>query len=104
MSDDARPDDTLGAMDIQPSGQEPQVYSVVDLRAYLKPPMDEELSSPAGGAADPGSSTICTCVPVEDCVCNTVTYHGGSDPCPNVCSCVGDTCYGGCHGVYYYPY
>jgi len=93
------PDHTLANAKIKRDGGKPQILSVVDLRAYVKPEMDEELSSTGGGAAAYGTETVCACVPVEDCACNTVTYYQGGSPCPDHCDCVG-----ACVGLYWFPY
>ncbi len=91
------PDHTLAGTDIQPQGDPPKVFNVVDLRAYIKPEMDEELMGSEGNPATYGTETVCTCVPVEDCVCNTVSYYSGGDPDP--CTCVGT-----CAPLYWFPY
>ena len=91
------PDHTLAGADIDGKGEEPKVFSVVDLRAYVKPEMDEELTSSDGLAADYGIETVCECVPVEDCVCNTVAYYSGGNSDP--CSCVST-----CAPLYWFPY
>jgi len=93
MGDQERPDHTLGSFDARASGGEPAIYSVTDLRAYLKPDLDEELTGPDGGAADPGTVTVCECVPVTTCACHAVTYYKGSTVCRSW-GCYG--CYGGC--------
>ena len=100
MSDE-RPDDTLHNAKLPLGDEPPAVYAVVDLRAYLKPEMDEELTSPEGEAAVYGTETMCECVPVEDCVCNTVGHFVDGNPCPAHCACVGHS---GGGGVYWYPY
>jgi hypothetical protein len=76
------PDHSLAHAPVRRKGEKPRVFDVADLRAYIKPDMKEELSSPEGGAATLGTVTVCACVPVEDCVCNAVTYYSGSNPCP----------------------
>ena len=94
------PDHTLAGADLSAGAEEPpQVFQVVDLHAYVLPGMDEELSSSRGGAATYGTETVCTCVPVEDCVCNTVSYYHGGEPCPDHCACVGQ-----CAPLYWFPY
>ncbi len=96
-----RPDQTLKSTILPLEENAPQVYAVVDLRPYLKPEMDEELTSPEGEPAVYGTETVCGCVPVEDCACNTVSHFVDGDSCPSHCSCVG---HGGGGGVYWYPY
>ena len=93
------PDHTLASANVGGNGDAPKVFSVVDLRAYIKPEMDEELGSSSGAPATYGTETVCECVPVEDCVCNTVSYYHGGDPCPDHCSCVNN-----CAPLYWYPY
>lgn len=95
------PDHTLKNVRLPRSDEAPAVYAVVDLRAYLKPEMDEELTSPEGEPAVYGTETMCACVPVEDCACNTVSHYVDGSTCPAHCECVG---YGGGGGVYWYPY
>lgn len=94
------PDHSLRAASIAADKDSPKVYAVADLRAYVKPDLDEELGSPTGGLADCGTQTLCSCVPVETCVCNTVTYGGTA--CPGHCSCVSNTCV--CVSLYWFPY
>ncbi len=94
------PDHALAHADVEAQGEAPEIYRVVDLRAYVKPEMDEEISDTAGTSSGPSRSMICTCVPVETCVCNTVTYPAGCT-CVGHCSCVGNTCVS---GLYWYPY
>ena len=100
---DNKPDYTLANTKVEADGQPPRVYAVTDLKAYVKPPPDEELSGPDGSEVSLGTETMCQCVPVGECVCNTVSYYSGSNPCPDHCACVGDGG-GGCGAVYYYPY
>jgi hypothetical protein len=96
MSDKEKkgPDHTLANADIPDKDEAPKIYAVVDLKAYVKPEMDDELSRPDGEAATYDVETVCECVPVEDCACNTVSHYEGSDPCAH----------GACHGLYWYPY
>ena len=94
------PDHSLINAKIQTKGEEPEVYAVMDLKAFVKPGLDEELTSIKGDAAAYGTEMICECVPVEDCVCNTVSEYSGNNPCPSDCDCVGD----GCVGLYWHPY
>ena len=99
------PDHTLNGAKLRARGEEPKVFSVVDLRAYVKPPLDEELSDSAASPAAPGTETVCQCVPVEECACYTVSHYVGADPCPShpTCSCHGRC---SCNPVYtyYYPW
>ena len=95
-----KPDHTLGSMIVPGNGEEPKVFAVTDLKAYINPDLDKELGSPGGGAANPGTATVCACVPVEDCVCNTVEYHSGSSACPDLCSCQST----GGGSLYWFPY
>ena len=95
------PDHSLQGADIPADKDSPKVYAVADLRAYVKPDLSEELGSPTGGLANCGTETLCSCVPVETCVCNTVTYHQGGSTCPGNCPC--DTnCV--CVSLYWFPY
>lgn len=92
MKDDnkTKPDHTLLGASIPAGDEPPQVYAVTDFRAFLKPGLDEELGSPAGATATPatcGTEVSCTCVPVESCACNLVTYRVGGNTCPTVCTC-----------------
>lgn len=94
------PDHTLMNAPLNgPSQGGPQIYSVVDLREYVQPELDEELSSTQGGDASYGVETMCECVPVEDCACNAVSFYHGGQPCPDYCSCVG-----ACVSLYWFPY
>lgn len=95
------PDHTLASANIEKTGEGPKVYAVTDLKAYLKPPMDEELAAPMGPPAVCGTEVSCSCVPVDTCACNTVAYHVGGSFCPTDCPC---QCTGTCDGGwYYYP-
>jgi hypothetical protein len=101
MSEQAKdaPDHTMASADVQATGEGPKIYAVSNLRAYLKPDLAEELTTAEGVPATCGSEVVCSCVPVETCVCNTVTYHvGGSPGCPCQCQCTGTG------GLYWYPY
>ena len=92
------PDHTLSSSRVEASAEPPRVFAVVDVRAFLKAQMDEELSSPTGGAASPGVETVCSCVPVAECACNTVRHYEGSSTCPLHCvTCV-------CVSKYWFPY
>ncbi len=86
----------------------PEVYAIADLRQYVKPPMSEELGASGGGLVDLDTKVVCTCVPVETCVCHAVTYNPQASDCGATCSCVQDTCVCGCTGTtcyyYYRPY
>ena len=93
------PDHTLLSAEIKETGEGPKIYAVSDLRAYVKPDMDEELGAPIGGAATCGAEVVCSCVPVETCACNTVTYTSGGSSCPGDCPCVGN-----CVNLYWFPY
>jgi hypothetical protein len=80
----------------------PKVYAITDLRQYVKPPMSEELGKSTGGLVDLDPKVVCTCVPVETCVCHVVTYNPEAtyeSTCGNTCGCTGTTCY-----YYYRPY
>jgi len=84
------PNHSLLGANLSPGSEPPKIYAVVDLRAYVKPPLSEELGSPAGAAAPPatpGTEVVCSCVPVEDCACNVVRYNEGSSICPTDCTC-----------------
>jgi len=72
-----RPDHTLQAADVDGGDEAPVVYAVADLRAFVKPALAEELGAPMGGPAECGTEVVCTCVPVETCVCDMVVYHEG---------------------------
>ena len=80
----------------------PKVYAITDLRHYVKPPMGEELGKSDGGLVDLDPKVVCTCVPVETCVCHVVTYNTEATDC----GCTGTTCYSPCYGCwsYYRPY
>ena len=93
------PDHTLAKAAPVGKDDKPRVFSVVDLRAYIKPEMDEELTGSTERPATYGTETVCLCVPVEDCVCNTVSYYQGGSSCPGYCSCVN-----ACAPLYWYPY
>jgi hypothetical protein len=80
-----------------PEDQAPEVYAVTDLRALVKPEMAEELTKSTGGAATCSSQFACSCVPVETCACNVVTYAGSVDPGCS-CQCTGTS------SLYWYPY
>ena len=95
------PDHTLLNADIRPDNEPPKVYAVTDLRAYVKPDLAEELESPAGGLATCGTEMMCSCVPVETCACDTVSYRTGGSVCPSDCPC---QCTGTCAGLYWWPY
>jgi len=95
------PDHTLLGAKINGNDDPPQVYAVTDLRAYVKPDLDEELGSPTGGLATCGTEMMCSCVPVETCACDTVSYHTGGSVCPSDCPC---QCTGTCVGLYWFPY
>ena len=77
------PDHTLNGAKLTGRGEEPKIFSVVDLRAYVKPPLDEALADSTAGPASPGLERVCQCVPVEECACYAVSYHVGRDPCPS---------------------
>ncbi len=85
------PDHTLAAAKAAASAEEPRIFNVVDLKSFLKPELDEELGGVSGAPANPGTEMVCQCVPVESCVCNTVTYYSGG--CSSTCTCQ-STCYG----------
>ena len=104
MSDPTKktPDHSLQGAKIPAGKDSPKVYAVADLRAYVKPDLNEELGSPAGGLEKCGTQTVCSCVPVETCVCNTVTYGGGC-VCPGHCPCQCQ-CTGTCVSLYWFPY
>jgi hypothetical protein len=83
----------------------PKVYAITDLRKYVKPPMSEELGKSDGGLVDLDSVVVCTCVPVETCVCHVVTYNVEATDCgcTGTCPCTG-TCGGTCCYSYWRPY
>lgn len=87
-------DHTLINSDVRPNDEPPQVYAVSDLRAFVKPVLDEELSGPDAGLSASGvreqaayGRTICNCVPIEVCVCNMVVYHAGGHFYPGYDTC-----------------
>ena len=109
-TNEKKPDHTLQNSTVPSVDEPPQVYSVTDLRAFVKPELDEVLESPAGHHKPEYGQTICSCVPVETCVCNTVTYRvGGGCPCTGTLSC-GTTCSVTCTcqvtggSLYWFPY
>ncbi len=83
------PDHRLKTAEIPDATDEPVVTAIVNFKAYIKPPMEEELSAGGGGGAtESGTRMICRCVPVQQCVCDAVLHYHESDPCPNNnCSC-----------------
>lgn len=95
------PDHTLMNAETDAGSEAPQVFAVTDLRAYAKPDLDEELGSPDGGLATCGTEMMCTCVPVEMCACDTVSYHVGGSVCPSDCPC---QCTSTCVSKYWFPY
>jgi hypothetical protein len=97
------PDHTLLGAHIDDTKEAPEIYAVSDLRAYVKPDLDEELGAPTGGPAVCGSEVLCTCVPVETCVCDAVSYHVGGSSCPGDCPCQ-CTCTSTCVSLYWFPY
>ncbi len=100
---DSKPNDSILSVPLEENADPPKIYAVTNLRAYVKPDLDEELTTPTGAPATCGTEVVCTCVPVETCVCNTVTYHVGGQS--GGCSCVGNCCVGdSCHTIYHYPY
>jgi hypothetical protein len=82
-------DHRLLAAKIAASNESPKVKAIANLKAFLKAPMDEELTAHNEGVATPGAEMVCRCVPVALCTCDTVVYYSGSDTCPTNC-CVGD--------------
>ena len=100
-NDTKGPDHTLLGARIETRDDPPRIFAVTDLRAYVKPDLDEELGSPTGGLATCGTEMMCTCVPVETCACDTVSYHNGGSVCPSDCPC---QCTGTCVGIYWHPY
>ena len=70
-SDQQGPDHTLLGAKIEETGEEPEVYAVSDLRAFVTPDLDEELGRPTGVPTQPGVEVTCSCVPVETCVVET---------------------------------
>ncbi len=93
-----KPDYQLDNAKIPVGGEEPKIYAVSDLKSFVKPDLDEELTKPVGGAAVCGTEVVCGCVPVDTCVCNVVSYHVGGES--GGCQCVGNVC---CAGLYWYP-
>ena len=77
----------------------PKVYAIADLRKFVKPPMGEELGKSDGGLVDLSQEVVCTCVPVETCVCHVVTYKTDANDCACTGTGGGGTCY-----WYYRPY
>jgi len=97
------PNHSLVGANIPLDNEAPKIYAVADLRAYIKPPMGEELGSPAGASeppATPGTEVACPCVPVEDCACHIVQFNQGQNICPTdpgygcetTCGCQGYSC------------
>jgi len=99
------PDHSLLGTDIPKNDEGPKVYAVSDLRALVKPELEEELGTATGGLATCTTEVICTCVPVETCACNQVLYSVVTDPggcpCQPVCACM-CTCTGTCK--YWFPF
>ncbi len=99
MSDHRRPEDDIRTANVPQEKEEaPEIYAVSDLKAYLKPDLDEELGAPSGEAAVCGTEVVCGCVPVETCACNSVSYLSGGSTCPTDCACEGQ-----CVSLYWYP-
>jgi hypothetical protein len=98
VADDTWPDDGIDSVNIPDDDEAPEIYAVSDLRAYVKPDLDEELGAPTGEAAVCGTEVVCSCVPVDTCACNTVSYLSGGSTCPTDCSCEGQ-----CVSLYWYP-
>jgi len=99
-----KPDYQLDNAEIPAGGEEPKIYAVSDLKSFVKPGLDEELTIPpsaGGGPASCGTEVVCSCVPVETCVCNVVSYRVGGTEDGGGCSCVGNVC---CVGLYWHPY
>lgn len=99
MSDDDRrdPDDRLEEVPLPADDGPPEIYAISDLRAYVKPDLDEELGAPTGDPAVCGTEVQCSCVPVETCACNVVTYITGDQACTS--HCPADYCV----SLYWYP-
>jgi hypothetical protein len=95
------PDHSLLGTDIPKNDESPKVYAVSDLRALAKPELDEELGASDGGLATCTTEILCSCVPVETCACNTVTYGSNTYVgTPSECSCDINSCV--CK--YWFPY
>lgn len=84
---EGRADYRIASNNAKATGSGPKVYAVADLKAYLKPEMEEELAAPNGSPADNVSHVVCSCVPVDTCACNTVAYYVGDSFCPTDCPC-----------------
>lgn len=92
-------DHTLASARVEPTGEGPAIYAVSNLKAYLKPGLEEELGAPMGPPADCGAEVTCLCVPADTCACNTVSYHVDGNACPGDCACqCQSTCQ--CNGPY----
>jgi len=96
--------DALGAVpDPQAkAGRSGATFTLAKLRAFQKPPMEEELVEPPGASGGTCScNTVCACVPVQSCSCNSVCT------CDTVTSCAayssGGGGGGGGYGGYYAP-
>lgn len=99
-----QPDYQLDNADLPAADGEPKIYAVSNLKSFVKPDLDEELTTPpstGGGPAICGTEVVCSCVPVETCTCNVVSYRVGGTPDGGGCSCV-DHCTT-CVGLYWYP-
>ena len=83
------PDHKLSSAKIPLTDEAPLVRAVANLKAYVKPSLDEELSADSGSAVYLGTQKVCRCVPVEQCMCDCVYYYYESS-IPGHCSCVGD--------------
>ncbi len=78
-------DHTLAASKAAPTGEGPKIYAVSNLKAYLKPGLEEELAAPMGPPPECRTEIVCSCVPADSCACNTVSYHVDSQLCPGDC-------------------
>jgi len=90
MSDSDHPDHLLANSPFLPDAAAPEVFAVKDIRFFLKPEMDEEVSSPEGASAPParhGVETTCGCVPVDSCACNVFEHNVGHNSCPTQSGC-----------------
>ncbi|HPS06734.1 MAG TPA: hypothetical protein PLG22_04325 [Kiritimatiellia bacterium] len=64
------PDDRLRPLG---GGSGEPTFTLVRLKAFQKPALEEELIAPPGGSGTPcACNSVCGCVPVQQCACDTV--------------------------------
>ncbi len=80
-------DHTLASSKAAPTGEGPKIFAVSNLKAYLKPGLEDELAAPMGPPPECGTEIVCECVPADTCACNMVSYHIGGNRCPGDCFC-----------------